>query len=153
VNVSQSVVIKATPEEIFQFVIMPSNEPKWRLKSVNSGLRTEGPMQVGAVGYSTAETGRGKQDTVDWKVTKFDNNTHATWEWCTGPIEGTGGYLVEEVDGGTRVTLEAHVRMPGLAGWLMSPVVKLMGSNMNKADVENLKKVIESTSRRGRPTQ
>ncbi|MDX1765529.1 MAG: SRPBCC family protein [Candidatus Saccharimonadales bacterium] len=144
VNVSASVVIEATPEEVFQFVIDPINEPKWRLKSVESGLKTEGPMRVGTVGYSKAEVGRGKIDSIDWKVTKLENNKHATWDLLTGPLEGTGGYLVEPVNGGTKFTLEAHVRMKGPLGFLMAPIVKMIGGKMNKADVANLKKVTES---------
>ena len=143
-NVSQSVVIKASPEDVFQFVIMPKNEPKWRRKSIDSGIKSGGPMQVGTIGYSTAKTGRGKQDTIEWKVTKLEDNMHATWDLLTGPIVGTGGYLVEEVEGRTRFTLEAHVKMPGFIGWLMSPVVYYLGNKMNKADVQNLKKVLES---------
>lgn len=145
-NLSKSVLIEATPEEVFQYVIDVNNEPKWRLKSIESGIKSGGPMQVRTVGYSTAETGRGKQDTIDWKVTKFENNKHATWDLLTGPIEGTGGYLVEKVEGGTKFTLEAHVKMPGFTGWLMTPVVKMIGSKMNQADVENLKKIIEAGS-------
>ena len=143
-NLSKSAIIDATPEEVFQFVIDVNNEPKWRLKSVESGLKTDGPMRVGTIGYSTAEVGRGKTDSIDWKVTKYDENKHATWDLLTGPLEGSGGYLVESVSGRTKFTLEAHVRMKGPFGLLMAPIVKIIGGKMNKADVANLKKVIES---------
>ncbi|MFC1640711.1 hypothetical protein ACFL2D_01530 [Patescibacteria group bacterium] len=54
-----------------------------------------------------------------------------------------GGYLVEAVEEGTRFTLEANTHMPGW-GILMSPLVKIIGGKMNKADVTNLKKILET---------
>ena len=142
-NVSASVVIDASPGEVFQYVIDVSNEPKWRLKSTESALIAEAPMRLGSEGYSMADN-NGKQIKVGWKVTTYEENRHATWDLISGPLVGTGGYLVEIVEGGTKFTLEAHVRMPGVIGFLMGPIVKLIGDKMNKADVANLKMVIEN---------
>ena len=142
-NVSASeVIFGSTPEEVFQYVTEVSNEPKWRLKSTGSKLITVGPMRVGSEGYSTAEN-NGKLIKAGWKVTEYVEDEYAKWDLTSGPLVGTGGYKVEKVDGGVRVTLVGDVRMPGL-GFLMGPVVKIIGGRMNKADVTNLKNILES---------
>ena len=120
-NVSASeVIFGSTPEEVFQYVTEVSNEPKWRLKSTGSKLIKAG-----------------------WKVTEYVEDEYAKWDLTSGPLVGTGGYKVEKVDGGVRFTLEGDVRIPGL-GVLMGPVVKIIGGRMNKADVTNLKNILES---------
>lgn len=142
-NVSASVdIVGSTPEEVFQYVTEVYNEPKWRLKSTESKLLTEGPMRVDSEGYSEADN-NGKLIKAGWKVTEYEENEYAKWELTSGPLVGTGGYRVEGVDGGVRFTLEADVRMPGL-GVLLGPVVKIIGCRMNKADVSNLKNILES---------
>lgn len=136
-DMSATTLIRRSPEDVLEYVTDVARDANWRTGITDSGLRSEGPVGVGSVGYSG-----GRSFVAVWRITAVEP-TRIDWEFIEGPLKGRGGYRLEPVVEGTRFTLVATIRPVG-AMRLLGPVFGWMVRRWNRADVATLKRILES---------
>ena len=137
-NMNATIVINRSVEAVYRFISDPTNDVHWRTGVTESGLIGDPPLTLGSEGFAKAG-----EKVACWRVTALVPGSWVDWELTEGPIGGTGGYRLEEIDGATRFTLAADVKPKG-AYRLLGPLFGLIGKKQNQADVEKLKRLLES---------
>ncbi|MGW8225064.1 MAG: SRPBCC family protein [Anaerolineales bacterium] len=125
-------------ETVFAYVTDVSNDVHWRNGLSGSGLRSDHPLGPGSIGYA-----RVGEDEYEWRVTSYIPFASIDWDLLDSPIKGRGGYRFVQVDSGTQFTLVADVEPSGLYK-LLGPLFAWVGRRRNQADVEKLRKILES---------
>ena len=140
-NASATIEIARTPADVFAWVNDVSHDPSWRTGVVESGMLTDGPLAVGSRGFARAGSADKPIEAV-WEVVEYDPAGVARWQFVSGPLVGTGGYVCEPIEAGTRFTLEADVRP---MGWMrvLGPLFGMIGRRQNGRDVATLKSILE----------
>jgi len=118
-SASSEIVINRPPDDVFEFLANPENDPQWRsgvidLKRVSgNGIGARYAQGVKTIAFQTV----------------------------TGPVRPRGRYRLTAVDDGTRVRFELEADVNGLKR-LMAPMVqKTMNNEVGQLD--RLKRVIE----------
>lgn len=137
-EMNATIMINRPVEVVFAYVMDFANDTNWRAGAPVSGLRSEGPLGPGSIGYTRVGDVEG-----EWRVISYVENEGADWEITSGPFLGRGGYRVVPVDDGTQFTLVSDVEPAG-AYRLLGPLFGWMGQRRNQADVEKLREILES---------
>ena len=137
-GMSATTTIGRPPGEVWAYVSDVSNDVNWRTGIVDSGLRSDGPVGTGSVGYASTA----KFEAV-YRVIAFEPISRVDWEFTEGPLSGRGGYRLEPTENGTRFTLVADVQPSG-AMKLLGPAFNRMVRRWNRADIEALRTILES---------
>ena len=99
---------------------------------------------VGATYKQGVKGPGGRRIDADYRVTTYEPNSRLAFEAIAGPVRPEGEYLLEEVDGGTRLTFALDAELGGIKKLLMGGAVqKTMDSEV--AATERLKSLLEST--------
>lgn len=143
-NLSASIDIDRPVAEVFDYVMDVRHDVEWRTGIDESAFTSPESLGVGTTGSTRADN-NGREMVVTWTVFEYQRGVLARWTLDSGPILGTGGYICEPAGSGTRFTLEAHVTP---AGWyrLLGPIFGVIGRRGNRADVQKLKEILESTT-------
>jgi Polyketide cyclase / dehydrase and lipid transport len=138
---SASVRIDSPASAVYAYVMDVTHDPEWRSGVVEAAFTSDPPLGIGSTGFDRIEA-KGRQVVATWTVIDFEPGVLARWTLDSGPIRGTGGYICEPVDSGTRFTLEAHVEP---TGWyrMLGPTFGLIGRKQNRSDVLRLKALLE----------
>ena len=136
-DLSATTTIHAPAAAVYAYVADPTNDVNWRSGVAESGLTTDPPLSLGSEGYV-----KSGNKVARWKVTAIEPGASVVWQLTEGPYGGSGGYLLEEVEGNTRFTLVADVEPRGLLR-LLGPLFARIGRKQNQADVETLKHLLE----------
>jgi uncharacterized membrane protein len=131
-------LIKRPVEAVFAYVIDFSNDTYWRAGGPESGLKSEGPVGKGTIGFT-----RLGDVEAEWRVVSYVENESVSWDLVDGPYKGSGGYRLEPVNGGTKFTLAADVEPDGMYK-LLGPLFGWIGRRQNQADVERLRELLEA---------
>ena len=82
---------------------------------------------------------------VKVRVTNVEDGAVTEWESTESPMAFTYSWRYEDADGGTKVTLRQDVpSISGFFGKLADPIVTRMYARSVRADLENLKEILES---------
>ena len=121
-----------------------THDSEWRTGVVEASFTSDLPVGIGSTGFDRIEA-NGRQMVSTWTVFDHEPGLSARWTLDSGPIRGTGGYICEPVDSGTRFTLEAHVKP---TGWyrLLGPIFGLIGRKQNRSDVQKLKAILDDNA-------
>lgn len=141
-DISATVDISVPPEDVFDYVMDVTHDAAWRSGVVEAGFTSSGPFGVGSTGFDRIHA-NGRRMESTWTVVEFEPGVLARWTLDSGPIDGTGGYICEPVDSGTRFTLEAHVKPTG-AYRLLGPIFGMIGRRQNATDVQTLRTILEN---------
>ena len=134
-----TIVIERPPAQVFEYIADVANDVNWRKGVVRSGLRSEGPVGVGSIGYAATEG----FETV-YRVTTLEQD-RIDWEFIDAPFSGYGGYRIEPFGEGARFTLVADIQPSGLMK-LLGPLFGRMVRRSNDKDVATLKRLLESSA-------
>ena len=139
---SASVRIDSSVATVYAYVMDVTHDSEWRTGVVEASFTSDLPVGIGSTGFDRIEA-NGRQMVSTWTVFDHEPGLSARWTLDSGPIRGTGGYICEPVDSGTRFTLEAHVKP---TGWyrLLGPIFGLIGRKQNRSDVQKLKAILET---------
>jgi hypothetical protein len=143
-NLSANVFIDRPAAEVFDYVMEVPNDAQWRTGVVEAAFTSEGKIGVGTTGFDRIEA-NGREMMATWTVFEYEPGLLARWTLDSGPIKGRGGYICEQSASGTSFTLEAHVKPSG-AYRLLGPVFGMIGRRQNRADVQKLKAILETTT-------
>jgi hypothetical protein len=144
VNITSSIHIDCSAVTVYAYVMDVTHDSEWRTGVVEAAFTSDPPVGIGSTGFDRIEA-NGRQMVSTWTVLDYEPDLLARWTLDSGPIHGTGGYICEPVDSGTRFTLEAHVTP---TGWyrLLGPIFGLIGRKQNRSDVQRLKAILESNA-------
>ena len=143
-HVAATTVIRATPDQVWGFITVLENGPRWQESAVWTRVVTPGPIGLG----STAEhEGRwlGLRIHTNGEVAIFEPPVRFgyTIRSRVNPKPVIMRYEIEPDDGGSRLTLSSH---GDLSRWL-TPFNRLLQQNvqgMFERDVARLKAAIEA---------
>jgi uncharacterized membrane protein len=135
------VTIRIPASEVFAFIADGLNGPKWR-SGVLDIAHVSG-SGVGAIYKQGVKGPGGRRIDADYRVTAYEPNSRLAFEAIAGPVRPAGEYVLEEVDGGTRLTFALQADLGGIKKLLMGGAVqKTMESEVEAT--ERLKTLLES---------
>ena len=136
------VTIRKPASEVFGFIADGLDGPKWR-----SGVLDIAHVSGSGVGatYKQGVKGPGgRRIDADYRVTTYEPNSRLAFEAIAGPVRPRGQYVLEEVDGATRLTFALHAELGGIKTLLMGGAVqKTMDSEVEAT--ERLRSLLESS--------
>lgn len=148
-RVELAVDIDASALDIWTILTNPAGFPEW-IKGIQSAqVLTGGEYGVGTRYHVTAGTGnRSVEWTVEITALQPEHSIDFTY---SGDVEGTGGWLIEPIEGGEsyRVTSFDEFAPPG--GWLIKLLSKFWLDNAARASrresLKRLKEIVENQSK------
>ena len=136
------VTIRRPAAEVFAFIADGLNGPKWR-----SGILDIAHVSGSGLGatYKQGVKGPGgRRVDADYRITAFEPNTRLAFAATAGPVRPTGEYILEEVDGGTRLSFALQAELGGIKKLLMGGMVqKTMDAEVDA--LANLKRLLEGS--------
>ena len=142
-----SVVIDRPIEEVFAFATEPENEPLWQSTSLETEQTSGGPVGVGTTFRNTSKF-LGRRIDSTYEVTENEPPRRQCVRATSGPIPGSGCYLFEPAEGGTRFTQRFEAEIGGFFR-LAEPLVARAIRRQMEADMETLKDLLESSETEG----
>jgi polyketide cyclase/dehydrase/lipid transport protein len=143
-RVVAATVIRATPEQVFHFIAVPENGPRWQESAVSTRVTTPGPVGLGSEMEHEGRWLRMRIPTTA-VVTVYEPPLQYGYDITTKlfPKPSLMRYAVEPVAEGTRLTLSNEV--PG-SGWTkpFEPLLQRSVQGMFERDVARLKALIEA---------
>ena len=145
-RVEAATVINATPEQVFRFIAIPENGPRWQEGAVWTRVTTPGPVRLGSEMEHEGRWLRMRILTTGI-VTVYEPPRRYGYDITAKlfPKPSLMRYALEPVAEGTRLTLSNEA--PG-SGW-MKPFEPLLQRNvrgMFERDVARLKALMEAES-------
>jgi uncharacterized protein YndB with AHSA1/START domain len=130
-SLSHSIVVDAPVDKVFQAFTDPEIRPKW-FTSRNETRGYEPPLAVGSE-WETVSTFMGREMITKYTMKNYEP-PHRDVRSLQGPALGEVQHLVEEVEGGVKVTIIFNGEMKGFLASIASPLIK----NQAKKDMERL---------------
>jgi Polyketide cyclase / dehydrase and lipid transport len=141
-KIERSVVIDRPIDEVFEFVHDTSKDALWQSTLVESHQLTDGEMGVGTKVREVRQF-LGRRIEMDWEVTDYEPSTRSSIKTVSGPIPPTGSYLLEPVDGGTKLTAMGELDAHGFFK-LAEPVFARITGRELEANLGHLKDLLEA---------
>jgi carbon monoxide dehydrogenase subunit G len=139
VDTKHAVDVKRTPKEVWDFLMNPQNYRLWQGGLIN--IEASDGMNTGSQIVFTS-TGLGSQFNLAAEVTANNGKDNFELVSVRGPLTFTSRYQLEEIAGGTRLHVENHIQTHGVFN-LASSALQTIGDIRNKADLQQLKTVLE----------
>ena len=143
IKIERSVVINRPVEEVFAFVGDFNNEPKFVPALVRTELISKGPIGVGTRYREVNRLVLGLKTASEYEIIAYEPNRKVEFKSNAGPAQFKGGYYLEAVAGGTKVTLAAEAVMVGPFR-LVEPMIAPSIPKQVEASLANLKTVLEA---------
>lgn len=143
-----NVIINRPLNEVFQYVINGENIPRWKTSFVEAHRDANTPIGLGMIIHQTMTGPGGRKFPGDYQVTEYTENRSFGFNVIAGPARPTGKYEFESWNGSsTKVTFSLNWEPKGwMQKLFMAPMVtKQLPKEV--AELENLKKVLESKER------
>jgi uncharacterized protein YndB with AHSA1/START domain len=137
-----SVTIHRPPDAVFALIADGEQCPRWRTGVLEIKRRTGGGG-VGTVYAQTVSGPMGRKVAADYEVTASEANRRYEFETIAGPVRPHGRYLLEEADGGTRLSFRLDVILGGIGGLLMGGTVRRTMETEVQA-IERLRELLEA---------
>ena len=137
-----SVEINRPVEEVFSFFSNLDNRRQWILGLEELEQTSEGPVGVGTTWRDTVRAmGRRMESTAE--ITGYEPNKQWKEKGSSGSIQGEVNITFDSVEGGTRVSGLADLKIGGFLK-LASPIVTRTLKKRMQADINRLKAVLEA---------
>jgi uncharacterized membrane protein len=142
VKIEHSLVIARPIDQVFLFLVNPSNNSLWQEGVIESRQISEGPVDVGTRCRDIRKF-LGRQVECDYEIVEYEPKEKIRFKSISGPIQFNGSYTFQSVQQGTRFTFTIE----GDAGpWLslMGPLAARLAKKQVEADSDRLKNLLES---------
>jgi uncharacterized membrane protein len=142
VKIEHSLVIARPIEQVFVFLVNPSNNSLWQEGVIESRQISEGPVGVGTRGRDIREF-FGRRIECDYEIVEYEPKERIRFKSISGLTQFDGSYTFQSVQQGTRFTFTIE----GNAGpWfsLATPLAARLAKKQVEADSNRLKKLLES---------
>jgi len=144
VRVEAATIIRATPEQVFHFIAIPENGPRWQESAVSTRVTTPGPVGLGS---KMEHEGRWLRIRIPTTavVTVYEPPHRYGYDITTKlfPKPSLMRYAIAPLEEGTKLTLSNEA--PG-GGWMkpFEPMLQRNVQGMFERDVARLKAMIEA---------
>ncbi|MDV8008861.1 MULTISPECIES: SRPBCC family protein [unclassified Rhodococcus (in: high G+C Gram-positive bacteria)] len=142
-TVEQSVEIALPPKDVWEYIAVAENWPKWENSMVECTQITEGPMGVGSRWHGVSRI-LGKR--LEWtsEFTEYDPPRSSKSTSVESPVSFSQTMTCEEVGDGTRVTyrLDSESGLGGVFGKMADPIVTKAFSRTVRVSLENLADIL-----------
>lgn len=141
-KIERTIVIERPVNEVWEFVQDTNKDALWQTTLVESQQLTEGPKRVGT---QVQEVRRflGVQIPMTLELTEFEPERRSSLKAVAGGIPLSGSYLLEPLDGGTKLTVTGRLEANRLFQ-LAEPVFARMTSRELEASLGHLKDLLEA---------
>ena len=141
-NIQVSTIINRPVSAVFAIVADFEQWPQWEDSFVEVKRQSATPNTVGTVYWCKRKVPQVAESS--FVITAYEPNQHVMIEGAwVGQFKPAGGYRVEAVADGTKVTSIGRPHLRGLFK-LLSPVMVVMGTRLSKTYLSNLKRLAES---------
>ena len=137
-----TVTIRRPVEDVFSFLADFKNVPKWNHAIESTTKTSPGPVGVGST-YRQIRS-EPKKSEEGFEVTVFEPARRLAIEGEIGPFRARADYLLEPIEGATRLTNAVELEPASAVSKLLAPFA---GSRIKTAVAENLgvlKQLLES---------
>ena len=140
-----SVWIDRRAEEVFAFLVVAENHPKFVPGMLEFAKTSPGPLsQVGATVRGVRRF-LGRRRELPYEITEYEPNRKLGMQGRMGPLRFKDGYVLHPLGGSTQVHFRLELTLPGLVR-LAKPLVRLIGRIHAGETLAGLKKALESTA-------
>jgi uncharacterized membrane protein len=140
-SAEHEVTIARPVAEVFAFVEDGLNAPKWRPGVLDISL-TSG-TGLGSVYKQGVKGPGGRRIDADYRITALEPNRRLSFEAIAGPVRPTGQFVLDDVNGATRLKFALQAELGGIKKLLMGGAVQKT-MNAEVAATERLKQVLEA---------
>jgi ribosome-associated toxin RatA of RatAB toxin-antitoxin module len=143
IKIEDSIVIKRSAKDIFEFLSNPDSDPLWQTQVVKSQKSSDGPMGLGATVAQESHF-LGKSFSYESEVTLYEPDQNFAWKVMSGPFQGGGGWSLEPIgENETSVTVHAEFEV-GSFFKMAEPLMTRAGKRQNAANFATLKEILEA---------
>jgi hypothetical protein len=139
-----TVTIRRAPDDVFAYLAEFENVPRWNHAIESTTKTSTGPVRVGSA-YRQIRS-KPKRIQEGFVVTVFEPGARIAVEGEIGQFHARLDYLLEPVEGGTRLVNGVELEPASAVSKLLAP---LAGSRVKAAVAENLdtlRRILESTT-------
>lgn len=144
-RVEESIIIDRSPDEVFGFISVRTNDPVWMASVTESEwLDPAAPMGVGRRGRMVMKA-MGRREFLD-EVTDYEPGRRIAHRSVSGPMEIHTACIAEPAGSGCRTTvLYEPRRLPGgVVGRMTAPLTARIVRHNFRADLVRLKDILEA---------
>src|SRR5947209_413191 len=150
-SITGSVLIRRTPEDVFDYIADPTRRPEWQ----DAVQRIEVEHRTGdGRGTRVKETRRvqGRSMTASWEVTDYDPGHRYGLHGVDGPVRPVVTMTLSPHEGGaqTQVDIEIDFETSGI-GRLFGALARRSARHDVVTDGQHLKQRLEAADRPARP--
>jgi uncharacterized membrane protein len=141
ITINESILIRKSQQEVFDFATNPANDPKWQGSAVSSEWASDEPAGAGSR-IRTVNKFLGREIESMTEVTAWDPPNEFGFKVVDGPVPFEMNIQLNAVDGGTQI----EVRGSAEAGSFFKLAEGLVGKqlqNQIQSDFKKLKKLLE----------
>ena len=131
-RVQGTVLIAASPAEVYAFLSEPANVPRWQTGVVSSERTSPPPTVTGSTGRVVLEV-MGQRVTANTKVLEAVPDRRLALATSVSGMSVVGSLDLAAVEGGTRVTFSSEVRAESI---FMAPLERMVTDAVEK-DMES----------------
>lgn len=121
ITVTESVSIRRTPEDVFDFLTDGRNRPLWDASVISEELVSPPPFGVGSAVHTRLRA-MGREVDFVWRVTRFARPDGMEVVSRSGPVPTSSSFRFTEDAGGCRVTAVITAEPTGFMR-LVEPVI------------------------------
>lgn len=137
-----AVVIARPPAAVFAVLCDVEQNHRWSSTARSARATSHGPIGVGSTAHE-ASVFLGRHLEVDSTIVEFVPDRTLGYVTSGGPFPFRGAFLLEPLDGGTRLRATFDAPLSG-ALRLVDPVFAVVARRKLRTDLANLKRLMES---------
>ena len=142
---TSDITIQISMEEVFEYVSHMENDPLWCPEVREVEQVSEGAPGLGTM-FNILARPIPENQMGGYEITMFEPPTKLEWRLWQGTSTGTGSYVLEGADNGTRITYTTKVTLPGLRKPFEPFVGLITRMHFGPRMLRNLKRILESES-------
>jgi uncharacterized membrane protein len=142
ISVEKNIHINKPAAAVFAFVAEFANDAKWQKDLVRSEKTSDGPIAVGTTGLLVQKFA-GQEIKNEVVVTVYDPPKTYAFKTTSGPVQFEGSLSLEEMAGGTHVTMKAKGEPGGFFKLAEGMLQKELEKGFER-DLAKLKEILEA---------
>lgn len=143
-RVEASILINRPAEDIFKFLNLPDNHPRFVPGMLEFKKHSPGPIEQVGTSIQGIRRFLGRRLELPYEITEYQRGTRLGMKGAMGPIQFEDGYVLESMGASTRVNFWLEFTLTGLM-ILARPFLALVGKTHAHETLTNLKKAVEAS--------
>jgi uncharacterized membrane protein len=144
VSIKRNLTINSPIDQVFSYITELEKVPLWAGPVSDAKWTSEGPIGVGSTNTKSQQL-LGRKMVSEYVVVDYEKDRKFSEKTTSGPLEIVSTILLEAVDGGTNVSVEANIEAGGIFKIAESVLANVVKRQVN-ADFETLKDLLESNT-------